>query len=225
MRLRFVVLGLAAILLMAAAPLLMRAGSEVLARRIAAALVEVGHFWSRPHSTSPVSDDAAGLDAADAKQKPSRLTPSLSFDAETSADTNADVDSDGDIDPPGATQTASQIRERADPKHPPSSKHAIFISRSVVSAAIRAGSRPSAVPVAATDRHPRGLRVTGWPGAGGLHVGDVITAVAGRTPTSVQDVVTAVVAAYQAKSLAISGQFWRNGELWTATVELPEAVK
>jgi S1-C subfamily serine protease len=100
-------------------------------------------------------------------------------------------------------------------------RQGIFVSRAAVRAAVRAGVRPSAVPVAANDQHPAGLLVTGCAGSA-LRDGDVVTAVGGRAPSSIEDVIAAVASAYKNKVYSISGQFWRDGEPWNAVVELPE---
>jgi hypothetical protein len=97
----------------------------------------------------------------------------------------------------------------------------IMVRRDVVKAAARAGVRPSGAPVPADDEHPAGLMVQGLGGAGALRDGDVITRVGGIAPRSTEDVIGVVAGAYRNKVYVISGEFWRNGERWNATVELP----
>lgn len=113
-------------------------------------------------------------------------------------------------DKPRQTSTQSKARK------------GILVRRSAVRAAVRNGIRPSAVPVASHGDRPAGLQVHGWGAAGtALRDGDIITRVAGMAPRSVDDVIVAVAAAYRREVYAISGQVWRDGELYNVTVELP----
>jgi hypothetical protein len=98
----------------------------------------------------------------------------------------------------------------------------IFVHAATVRAAVRAGVRPSATPVGATEAHPAGLVVSGWGGAGtGLRDGDLVVRVGGATPRSAGDVAAAVAAAYRSKIPAVSGLVWRGGQTLSVVVELP----
>lgn len=81
---------------------------------------------------------------------------------------------------------------------------------------------PQAVPVAATEQHPAGLRLVGVGGLGvGLRDGDVLSRVSGSPVTSVGAVVELVLGQRARLARDISGEFWRNGERWALLVEQP----
>lgn len=128
----------------------------------------------------------------------------------------AEAESEPDL--PARETRALRPLGRAARRDRPAS-HALFVARSIVERAIRAKRRPSGHPVGASDAHPAGIAVVG--GAGPLRAGDVLTEVEGRPVRSVEDVVVAVGGAVRAKAKAVSGRFWRGGEPWTITVEIP----
>jgi len=100
----------------------------------------------------------------------------------------------------------------------------VFVSRTRVLAAARAGLRPTGSPVPATAWRPPGLALAGVGGLGvGLRDGDVLVS-AGGPATSEAAVVGVVIGALRSRARAISGVAWRGRQRIDVTVELPELV-
>lgn len=99
---------------------------------------------------------------------------------------------------------------------------ALRISADTVLRLANGGARPRGVPVKAQGQRPEGILLLGVSGLGvGLRDGDVLVEAAGQPALAVSNVVHAVIAARANRAKEISGRFWRDGELWTLTVEQP----
>ncbi len=168
---------------------------------VSRSLTHVSSMWAAAHANEPPIPQPEASEALG--------TPALPSADESSvepADRNA------------SRPTQSTARKRA----LRSSSRGILVKRQTVQAAVKAGLRPSGVAVPQTAEHPAGLRVHGWGRVGaGLKDGDLITKVGARTPSCVEDIVGAVIAAYRKKVYAISGKLWRRGEEISVLVELP----
>lgn len=124
------------------------------------------------------------------------------------------------LDPPPAPRARSKItRRRARVPSVENERRAIFVPRVVVERAIRAHHHPTGAAVGPSNSHPAGVGVSG--GAAPLQPGDVITDVNGHPVRSVEEIVVAVANALHTKPKAVSGRFWRGGEAYTVTVEIP----
>lgn len=189
---RWVVIGMAAVLSMGAGAFASRAAADPLARTIARALGMIAA--TLPSPAAPVPQSALPVLEAESLEE-AALEES-----------------------PAPAQRSSRAPTAR--REPP--RKGILVRRETVRAAVRAGVRPSAAPVGDSPDHPAGLQVSGLGAAGGLRDGDVVTRVAGVTPRSVEDVISAVAGCYKNKTYTISGEFWRDGERWNAVVELPE---
>jgi hypothetical protein len=98
----------------------------------------------------------------------------------------------------------------------------LMVRAAVVLRAIRAGSRPTGSPTAASGLRPAGLVLHGISRYGSaLRDGDVLTSISGAKATASSVVVGAVISAIQARSPVITGVVWRGQERYAVTVELP----
>ncbi len=84
------------------------------------------------------------------------------------------------------------------------------------------GARPGGSFAPARGDRPAGMVVSGVGGLGvGVRDGDVLTHVAGSPVRTRAAVVSAVIAARGRRSPSIGGRFWRDGEWWHLSVDLP----
>ncbi len=98
----------------------------------------------------------------------------------------------------------------------------LLVSRSRVSAAAKAGIRPSGSPVGGTQWRPAGMALTGVGPVGvGLRAGDVVTRVGGTPARSQGAVVSAVSLALRRRQPAIVAEVWRGRQKIIVTVQLP----
>lgn len=186
-------------------------------RRIAIGVCALLPLAALPLLTRSVADAVARRVAAAAGSVARALPPS-SASAQAPAPGLAPVDPEDELVP--SPSAPAPKGSGAEGSRGPARK-GIMVRREVVLAAVRSGVRPSGAPVPATSDHPAGLQVYGLGGAGALRDGDIITRVGGAAPRSVEDVIGAVAGSYRTKSYVVSGEFWRDGEKWSAVVELP----
>ena len=105
---------------------------------------------------------------------------------------------------------------------PPTPARGIYVAADRVLELANSGVRPSGSFAPGTDHRPEGIVLSGVSSLGiGVQDGDVLTHVAGRHVRTRGAVVAAVIAARGKRADAIGGRFWRDGEAWQLSVEMP----
>lgn len=98
----------------------------------------------------------------------------------------------------------------------------VFVSGDQVLRLSKVAKVPASRFVPAQGARPAGLQVAGVNGYGiGVKDGDVLTQVAGATVTSSAAVISTVLKLRAKRVLAISGEFWRGGERFQITFQMP----
>jgi len=128
-----------------------------------------------------------------------------------------------ELDAPRAlTKTKSKTRTPRGGEGHEAPTRGLYVRAPVVMRIARSGVRPSGALVPARGERPAGIALHGVGGLGvGLQEGDILTQVAGQPARSPEAVIATVIGAYRAHAKAVSGRFWRGGELWSLVVEIP----
>jgi hypothetical protein len=101
-------------------------------------------------------------------------------------------------------------------------RHAIFVDAATVLRLANSGASPHGNPVVARGTEPSGLKMIGVSTLGvGVHDGDVLTAVEGRSIRTEGEVIAAVVAARVHRAPRVRATFYRGGTRWSLVVEMP----
>jgi hypothetical protein len=98
----------------------------------------------------------------------------------------------------------------------------VFVPAAVVLKLANSGAAPRGRPVPRTASHPSGVEVVGASALGvGMVDGDVITEVMGRPVHTEGEVVGLVLSARAHRQSLVGAVFWRHGEAWQLSVEMP----
>jgi hypothetical protein len=174
-------------------------------------------------AASPLADAAEELEDSlpEPPPEPTPLPPTRQAAEIAALDGTAPETSDNDA-PIDGTDRAKRAPAAAPSKKPPKAM-GVMVSRGRVTAAAKAGIRPSGSSVGATSWRPSGMALHGVGAVGvGLRDGDVVTRVGGFRATSQGAVISAVTAALRQKLPAITGEVWRGRQRIVVTVELPD---
>lgn len=158
------------------------------------------------------------LQAAALPRPPLEPAPALPLpiEAQTPEATLPQVEED--VLPLRAANPASGKRRTQPSTQGPS----VRISARQVLTLAQASGVPHAVPVAASARHPAGLRLSGVASLGiGMQDGDVLTRVAGVPVSAVSQVTELVLRARSRHVPEMAAEFWRQGARGLLVVEQP----
>jgi hypothetical protein len=132
------------------------------------------------------------------------------------------------VTPPGSPALASEQPEAPGKVSPATatrkrlSLRSIRVPAETVLKWIELRRVPKGRSVTASGARPSGIELSGVSAfAAGVEDGDVLFDVNGKPVASHDDVVASVLAAQSARAPTVSGQFWRGGEVFRVTVELP----